>query len=137
MRMYSSLQCCVGLGFMLSIPSIPNKCYTQQHCSSLKIGFKNLPPDIRISDKTIYKTFSFLQLDDIYKCEMAKFMHKAFHRALPICLQSIFVRIDTLHSYPTSSSRNRTFYQGRKCTKAYSNWVSTAGILFGNPLTII
>ena len=93
------------------------------------MALKNLPPDIRISNKTIYKTFSFLQLDDIYKCEMAKFMHKAFHRALPICLQNIFVRIDTLHSYPTSSSRNRTFYQARKRTKAYSNWVSTAGIL--------
>ena len=92
------------------------------------MALKNLPQNFRISNKTIYKTFDILQFSDIYKCEMAKFMHKAYHNTLPYCLGSIFTRLSTVHSYPTSSSRTRTFYQILSRTTAYSNWLSTAGV---------
>ena len=59
---------------------------------------------------------------------MAKFMYKAYHNTLPHCLGSIFTRLSTVHHYPTSSSRTRTFYQISSRTTAYSNWVSTAGV---------
>ena len=92
------------------------------------MALKNLPPNFRISNKTIYKTFDILQFSDIYKCEMAKFMHKAYHKNLPHCLNRMFIPLDTVHRYPTSSSRSRTFYQISVRTTAYSNWLSTAGV---------
>ena len=92
------------------------------------MALKNLPPNFRISNKTIYKTFDILQFSDIYKCEMAKFMHKAYHNTLPQCLNSIFIRLSTVHRYPTSSSRTQTFYQIATRTNAYKNWISSAGV---------
>ena len=89
---------------------------------------KNLPSDLRISKATIYKSLDILQLKDIYHLELGKFMHKANYRALPLNLNNMFTRIDTVHRYPTSSSRNRVFYQSRALTSAYQNWISTAGI---------
>ena len=92
------------------------------------MALKNLPPIIRISNKTIYKSFDILEFKDIYKCEMAKFMHKAYHNTLPYCLNNMFIRLDSIHRYPTSSSRNRTFYQISTRTTAYSKWLSSAGV---------
>ena len=59
---------------------------------------------------------------------MVKFMHKVYHNNLPHCLNRMFTRIDTVHRYPTSSSRNRTFYQILARTTSYSNWLSSAGV---------
>ena len=92
------------------------------------MGLKNFPVGIRISNATIYKTFNLLQLNDIFNLELAKFMHKVHHNTLPKSLNNMFVRIDSVHRYPTSSSRNRQFYQQITKTTAYQKWISTAGI---------
>ena len=81
-----------------------------------------------ISNAAIYKSLDILQLNDIYKLELGKFMFKANYRALPHNLNNMFTRIDSIHRYPTSSSRNRVFHQSRPLTSAYQNWISTAGI---------
>ena len=86
------------------------------------------PEQIRISNATIYKSLNILQLKDIYNLELGKFMHKAYYRALPSCLNDMFTRIDTVHRYPTSSSRNRVFYQNRTLSASYQSFISTAGI---------
>ena len=75
------------------------------------MGLKNFPVGIWISNATIYKTFDLLQLKDIYNLELAKFMHKVYHNTLPKSLCNMFRRIDSVHSYPTSSSRRREFFQ--------------------------
>ena len=97
------------------------------------MGLKNFPEGIRISNATIYKTFNILQLKDIYNLELAKFMHKVHHKSLPKSLNNMFVRIESIHRYPTSSSRNREFFQHTTKTAAYRNWITTAGItIWGN-----
>ena len=88
----------------------------------------NLPNDIRLSHATLYKSLNLLRLQDIYKLELAKFMHKASENALPHCLNNMFVRIDTIHRYPTSSRRKRVYYQNRVNSSAYQSWISTSGI---------
>ena len=88
----------------------------------------NLPEQVRVSNATIYKSLDILQLKDIYNLELGKFMHKAYYRALPLCLNNMFTRIDAVHRYPTSSSRNRVFYRNRTITASYQNWISTSGI---------
>ena len=97
------------------------------------MGLKNFPEGIRISNATIYKTFNILQLKDIYNLELAKFMHKVHYKYLPKSLNNMFVRIESIHRYPTSSSRNREFFQHTTKTAAYRNWITTAGItIWGN-----
>ena len=89
---------------------------------------QNIPDEIRLSNATIYGSQGLLQLSDIYKLELGKFMHKAYYKALPKCLNDMFKRIETVHNYPTSSSRRNTFYEHLSLTSSYRNWVSTAGI---------
>ena len=83
------------------------------------MGLKNFPEGIRLSNATIFKTFDLLQLNDIFNLELAKFMHKVHHNALPNSLNNMFIRIESVHRYPTSTSRNTQFYQHRTNTAAY------------------
>ena len=96
---------------------------------------KNLPENMRISNPAIFKSLNILQLKDIYSLELGKFMHKAYYRDLPDNLNNMFTRIDSVHRYPTSSSRNRVYYQNRTITSAYQNWISTSGIVLWESIT--
>ena len=89
---------------------------------------QHLPADTRLSNATIYRSLSLLQLSDIYKLELGKFMHKASYKALLKCLKEMVKRMDSVHNYPTSSSRKNIFYEHLSLTSSYRNWVSTAGI---------
>ena len=51
---------------------------------------QNIPDDVRLSNATIYGSQGLLQLSDIYKLELGKFMHKAYYKALPQCLNDMF-----------------------------------------------
>ena len=90
--------------------------------------FKNFPADIRLSNATLYKSLDLLQLHDIYDLELAKFMYKAYYRALPASLNNMFTKIDDVHRYPTSSSRRRVFFSKLTKSDKYKNWISTSGI---------
>ena len=92
------------------------------------MALKNMPSDTRLSNDSIYKSLNLLQLKDIYRLELVKFMHKAHYNALPDCLNNMFCRISNIHRYPTSSSRNRVFRQGISLTASSRNWISSAGI---------
>ena len=74
------------------------------------MGLKNFPVGVWISNAVIYKTFDLLQLKDIYNLELGKFMHKVHHNTLPKSLKNMFVSIDSVHRYPTSTSRRQEFY---------------------------
>ena len=70
---------------------------------------KNMPSEVRLSTKTLFKSINILQLKDIFQLELAKFMHRASNNDLPHNLNQMFTRITSLHRYPTSSSRKRLF----------------------------
>ena len=90
--------------------------------------FRNFPDGTRISNNSLFKSLGLLQLSDIFTLELAKCMHEVYYKALPHCLNNMFTRIETLHQYPTSSSRTRVYY--RKITKSEKskNWISSTGI---------
>jgi len=126
-KVYSSLQYAI-LAWGGSNPTKLHRLNVLHNNIVRLMVLKNLPSEIRISNAAIYKSLDILQLNDIYKLELGKFMHKANYRALPNNLNNMFIRIDHIHRYPTSSSRNRVFFQNRVLTSAYQNWISTAGI---------
>ena len=92
------------------------------------LTLKNMPPQIRLSTKTLYKSISMLQLKDIFHLELAKFMHKAANKNLPSNLNKMFTPITSIHRYPTSSSRKRVFVKPIANKALYSNWISSTGI---------
>ena len=58
-----------------------------------------------------YKKLGFLKLHDVYKVELAKFMHKLFKNKLPKLCNYNFTKINKIHDYATrKSSRSNTFY---------------------------
>ena len=89
---------------------------------------KNMPSQMRLSTKPLFKSVNILQLKDIFHLELAKFMHQATNNNLPPNLNQMFTRISLLHRYPTSSSRNRVFAKPIAQKSAYNNWISTTGI---------
>ena len=89
---------------------------------------KNMPLQIRLSTKTLFKSINILQLNDIFQLELAKFMHRASSDDLPQNLNHMFTRISSVHRYPTSSSRKRVFVKPLTNKAIYRNWISSTGI---------
>ena len=48
---------------------------------------------------TLYKTLNFLQLEDIYLLELAKFMYQLYHRKLPQKFYVSFSKLTEIHNY--------------------------------------
>ena len=92
------------------------------------LTLKNMPPLIRLSTKTLFKSINILQLKDIFHLELAKFMHKATNSDLPHNLNRMFTPISSVHRYPTSSSRNRVFVKPKANKSMYGSWISSSGI---------
>ena len=44
----------------------------------------------------LYQNLNLLKLNDIYKLELAKFMHKLYNNNLPIAFQNRFAKIEKL-----------------------------------------
>ena len=87
-----------------------------------------MPPEIRLSTKTLFKSIDILQLKDIFQLELGKFMFKATNNALPQGLNKMFTPIASIHRYPTSSSRKRVFVKPKTNKSVYRNWISSTGI---------
>ena len=48
-----------------------------------------------------YQNLNLLKLNDIYKLELAKFMHKLYNNNLPIVFQNRFAKIEKVYTYVT------------------------------------
>ena len=92
------------------------------------LTLKNMPPEIRLSTKTLFKSIDILQLKDIFQLELGKFMFKATNNALPQGLNKMFTPIASIHRYPTLSSRKRVFVKPKTNKYVYRNWISSTGI---------
>jgi len=66
----------------------------------------------------LYKELQLLKLKDIYKLELAKFMHKLHQNKLPKFFYDNFVNLSSQHSYGTQHACNSNYYlprmQGRR-----------------------
>ena len=59
----------------------------------------------------LYKNLGFLKLHNVYKLELAKFMHKLFKNTLPKLCNYNFTTINKIHDYATRKpSRSNYFF---------------------------
>ena len=71
---------------------------------------------------------NLLKTEDIYKIEMAKFMHRLYHNELPNAFNIHFTRIDSMHKYQLRSVKSKVFYTKTAKTKQYKSWLTHAGV---------
>ena len=66
----------------------------------------------------LYKKLKILKVKDVYKLELAKFMHKLFNNKLPDMFQNNFTKIGNVHTYGTRNNVITNFYLPRASKKA-------------------
>ena len=84
--------------------------------------------NVNICTHSIFKNCELLKIEDIYKLELAKFMHCAYHNSLPTNLQNLFTSSESVHKYPTRASKTRSFYPPRANKNIFNKWITIEGI---------
>ena len=83
------------------------------------INFKGL----RLREKETLKLFrkdKILQVNDMFKLELAKFMYKYYNRLLPANFNRYFTSVDSIHNYNTRASGKNYFVPRKDKTKGLS-----------------
>ena len=58
----------------------------------------------------LYQNLNLLNLNDIYKLELANFMHKLYNNNLPIVFQNRFTKIEKIHTYVTREANKLNYF---------------------------
>jgi len=83
---------------------------TQKHLHELEVCLNNLFELWRGAKKFLTL---LLKLNDIYKLELAKFMHQLFNHKLPQPFESLFTQIERIHSHGIKQQyKQKYFFQG-------------------------
>ena len=84
--------------------------------------------DFHFSANEMFKNMELLKIEDIFKLELAKFMHRADSKNLPENFENYFTRIESMHNYNLRSIQNKTFYSKTTKTAKYRNWLTNSGV---------
>ena len=86
--------------------------------------------EFNFNNNEIYKSLELLNIEELYKLELAKFMHRAVNNSLPTTLINHFYRPSRTNMRSTSTD---PFIVNAANRAAYRNWITTSGInLWGN-----
>ena len=61
----------------------------------------------------LYKNLNILKLTDVYKLEVAKYMHLLQNNKLPKSLYDDYVKINETHNYNTRQVQNNVYFKPR------------------------
>ena len=75
----------------------------------------------------LYKKLGFLKLHDVYKLELAKFMHKLFKNKLPKLCNYDFTTINKIHDYATGKPSRSNYFLSRVSKSAGQNKIEFRG----------
>ena len=73
------------------------------------------------------KKLGFLKLHDVYKLELAKFMHKLFKNKLPKFCDYNFTTINKIHDYTTRKASRSNHFLPRVSKSAGQNKIEFRG----------
>ena len=76
-----------------------------------------------------YKKLGFLKLCDVYKMELAKFVHKVFENKLPKLCNYKFTTIDKIHDYATRKPSRSNYFLRRVSKSAGQNKIEFRGAM--------
>ena len=75
----------------------------------------------------LYKKLCFLKLHDVYKLELAKFMHKLFKNKLPELFNYNCATINKIHDYATRKPSRSNYFLPRDSNSARQNKIEFRG----------
>ena len=87
--------------------------------------------DFYFSADEMCKNMDILKIQDVYKLEQGKFMHRTHSKNLPENFENYFTRIENMHNYPLRSIKKDTFYAkpvNSIKTAKYRNWLTNSGV---------
>ena len=80
------------------------------------------------------KKLDFLKLHDVYKLELAKFMHKLFKNKLPNSCNYDFSTIERIHDYETRRPSRSNYFLPRVSESTGQKKVEVRGVNCGTKL---
>ena len=83
----------------------------------------------------LYQNLNLLKLNDIYKLELAKFMHKLYNMNLPIVFQNRFTKIEKFHTYVTRGSNKSNYFLSRVNKTVGQHKIEYRGVKLWNQIS--
>ena len=84
----------------------------------------------------LYKKLNFLKIKDVYKLELAKFMHKLFSNKLPEMFQNSFTKIGNIHNYETRNNITANYFLPRVSKKTGHKKLQYRGVKLWNEIDV-
>ena len=84
--------------------------------------------------KPIYEEMNILQVDDIYRLEVGKFMYKFNNDILPENFQNYFKHVSAIHNHNTRTTANLSMNPIRSNTKFSKNTLKYKGVEVWNSI---
>ena len=81
------------------------------------------------------KKLDFLKLHDVYKLELAKFMHKLFKNKLPYSCNYDFSTIERIHGYETRKPSRSNYFLPRVSESTGQKKVEFRGVKLWNEIS--
>ena len=82
----------------------------------------------------LYKNLNFLKLKDVYKLELAKFMHKLFYNKLLNVFKTKFIKLINIHSLETRKSNQSNYFLSRVNKIACQRKLNYLGVKLWNEI---
>ena len=86
--------------------------------------------------KPVYNELEILQVDDIYRLEVGKFMFKFYNDLLPENFKEYFKFVSGIHHYNTRMSSNMCMYPIKLNTKFSKNSLKCKGVEVWNDIPL-
>ena len=83
----------------------------------------------------LYKQLDFLKLHDVYKLELAKFMHKLFNNKLPNSCDYDFSTIENIRDFETRRPSRSNYFLPRVSKSAGQKKVEFRGVKLWNEIS--
>ena len=97
------------------------------------INFKCLKDHVKTNN--LYKSLNILQIKDIFKLQMGKFMYSFYHQILPENFNYFFSSVSNYHNYHTKSVTKNNFFIPRMNTRYGQTACSHTGAKLWNNIS--
>ena len=114
---------------------------SQNQVHEIEVRLNNIIRTITCSKKfahvtKLYKKLNFLKIKDVYKLELAKFMHKLFSNKLPEMFQNSFTKIGNIHNYETRNNITANYFLPRASKKTGHKKLQYRGVKLWNEIDV-
>ena len=83
----------------------------------------------KLSDRItpVYRKAQILKINDLYKLEVAKFMHQLSNKSVPISFEKYFVRATSIHRHSTRTSERKDYFLPQFATSRLQRSIRFSG----------